>query len=667
MATTTAQYYADEIQIIDADQPSAVGEPDLDPTGAAARIYKKSKKALMHFPFPVETMQYKPILSVYLTLHLWDGFVGTILVTFLSHVYNLQGAFDSSTTYETAPAFSYDFQIFASANKSPSYNSDVTKKVEDIFWKDVLRYGICVAPVSQPDDSGVSVKPNLLNCIDIVYDDTDDFGKVSGSPTGGYTAKNDAKTFRWTYERPTKILADLSATSFRFAYRKGTTGDFTFVNCGTDLSYTVPAGTFSDADIVQWYPEVTLNNGQTLTPVNASGTPIVYQLTTVEPAFTAVAVSPSDSFEDGSEPITFSWTASNTIGSQPSGADLQYSTDGGSTWSTLGSVTGSALTYIAPANTLPSGQIYWRVRAINNTGTAGSWSSPLTFINVAAPPAPSVNSDAAPFSTITWSAVGQQAFELIVDGVSYGVHFGSDKTYTLPQPLADGNHTAQVRIQGQYGLWSQFGSVTFNVANTPDGFIDLTAVLNVDAFLSWSTSSAETGFLIYRDGVQIGRTSNYTFSDRRSLGTHVWYVLLRQADGNYTKSNEITGTLAAESPLIAPLAGGPWIALRLTESSTTTQTFSYEKTHTLRHYSGSPFPVIELTPYEDFSGAISCAFADADEARAFEALRGQVVILKIRGTVLIGGLMNLDKAQNPLYVAYQFTINQIAVEEIVDD
>ncbi|MBQ1788799.1 MAG: hypothetical protein II008_01365, partial [Oscillospiraceae bacterium] len=284
-----------------------------------------------------------------------------------------------------------------------------------------------------------------------------------------------------------------------------------------------------------------------------------------------------------------------------------------------------------------------------------------------APPAPSVNSDAAPFTTITWSSVGQQAFELIVDSVSYGIHFGSDKTYTLPQPLADGNHTAQVRVQGQYGLWSQFGSVTFNVANTPDGSIDLTADLNVDAFLSWSTSSAETGFLIYRDGVQIGLTSNYTFTDRRALGMHVWYILLRQADGNYTKSNEVTGELAVEGPMISLLAGGPWISLRLTESSMARQTFTYHKTHTMRHYSGSPWPVIELTPYDDYAGEIQCAFKDANEARAFEALRGQIVILKIRDTVLIGGVMNLSKESNPLYVGYQFTVEQIAVEEIVDD
>ena len=87
----------------------------------------------------------------------------------------------------------------------------------------------------------------------------------------------------------------------------------------------------------------------------------------------------------------------------------------------------------------------------------------------------------------------------------------------------------------------------------------------------------------------------------------------------------------------------------------------------MRHYSGSPWPVIELTPYDDYAGEIQCAFKDENEARAFEALRGQIVILKIRDTVLIGGMMNLSKETNPLYINYQFTVEQIAVEEIVND
>lgn len=651
MGTTTIN--ADLIQIIDEQNPNT--------SGTSASINDPAKAALVHFSLP-SALQYKKITAI--DLYLYSA--PSNGKSFKASCYYLLGAFNSSVTWNTKPDVlegGYNELILGSTS-SAQYNH------KTLFWpkyystnllKLVFQNGFLVRNSA---DNSASLSTSLSQnppYIVVTHEDADSYGTLRGDPSGGYISKTGAHTFRWSYTPPEDIIGSISASNFRLAYRKGTSGNYTYIDCGTSLSYTFPAGTFSDTDTVQWYPLATLSNGTSLTAQ------YTYTLTTVEPALSAQGVSPSGTIEDGSQPITFTWNAWNSVGSSPSGAGLQYSADGGTTWTTLGSVSGSATTYAAAANTLPGGELSWRVRAINSDNVAGDWSTALRFINVAAPAAPSVSSNAAPFAAITWDATGQQAYEVKIDGVSYGIHFGTEKTFTLPLPLTDGNHTAEVRVQGQYSLWSQPGSVTFTVANAAAGTIDLAGDFGADAQLLWDASPAGTDYLIFRDGVQIGHTANNEFTDRRALGTHVWYVLLRQADGNYTKSNEVAGTLAVESPLITPLAGGPWIALRLTESSTTAQTFSYEKTHTLRHYSGSPFPVIELTPYEDFSGSISCAFADADEARAFEALRGQVVILKTRETVLIGGLMNLDKAQNPLYVAYQFTINQIAVEEIVDD
>ncbi len=118
--------------------------------------------------------------------------------------------------------------------------------------------------------------------------------------------------------------------------------------------------------------------------------------------------------------------------------------------------------------------------------------------------------------------------------------------------------------------------------------------------------------------------------------------------------------------MIAPLSGGPWVSLRLTEASVPARQYNFSRSHSLRHFSGSALPVLELTPYENKTGSFQCAFKDPDEARAFEALWGQVVVIKGLDTVITGGLMSLDKAQNAFYTAYAFTVEQIAVEEIVD-
>ena len=123
----------------------------------------------------------------------------------------------------------------------------------------------------------------------------------------------------------------------------------------------------------------------------------------------------------------------------------------------------------------------------------------------------------------------------------------------------------------------------------------------------------------------------------------------------------------ADSPVIAPLEGGAWISMRLTDSSMATRTYKYSRTHSLRHFSGSAYPVLELTPYEDLAATLHVAFADNAQAAAFEALRGQVVIFKHRDTVLTGGLVDLTKVRNKFYVAYQFTLDQNDTEEVLND
>lgn len=649
MATTTI--YADLIQIIDPNAPNLAG--------TAESITAASKQqALLHFTIPT-AVKNKPITQMELFLYTERSYTAQAAW--------LLGSFDTSVTYNTKPSAS-SATTSISGTTAAQYNSGTLIKSSVKFPPyNVFAFGIRIQPLSAGAASTLSTslttnRPYLV----VTYDSTDNYGKVSGTPASGYTPKNAAATFRWSYTPPDNTAEKPTVTSSRFAYRKTASGSFTFVNAGSALSYTAPAGTFADTDTVYWYPEVTLSNGQVIRPTNTQGTAITYQLSTVEPAFTAVAVSPDGTIEDGSGPITFTWTASNSVGSTPSGAELQYSADGGTTWTALGSVTGSALSYEAPADTVPGGQISWRVRALNSGGTPGEWSNRLSFVSVAAPAAPSVSTDAAPFTTITWNATGQQAFEVLVDGKSYGIRFGTGKSFTLPQPLADGNHTAAVQIQGAYGLWSQPGEAIFTVQNVSAGSIELSGQFGIDAELFWSASPSGENFLIYRDGVQIGHTAGTEFTDRRALGTHEWAVLLRQADGNYTRSNAVTGTTAVDGTMIAPLSGGSWISLRLTEASVPARQYNFSRSHSLRHFSGSALPVLELTPYENKTGSFQCAFKDPAEARAFEALWGQVVVVKSQENVITGGLMNLDKAQNAFYITYAFTIEEIALEEVVN-
>ena len=653
MATTTI--YADRIQIIDSAQPTTPITADTISTGQTTRA------ALIHFSFP-SSLQFRRVSKIEFFFYSspyggYAGFVGTLRY--------LRGAFDSSTTWNTAPAPSYPTQkdTLSGSNTSSGYASrSLTSSSRAFAPHDSLNYGFYVEPGA---GLGATMSTSLTSnppYVIVTYADTDSYGYLTGSPgQNAYAPKNTPTTFRYSYTAPTNVVADPpTVASWKFNYRLSASGSFTAVNVGAAPSYTTPANLFASTDDVYWFASATLSTGQTIN----SGT---YHLTTVEPVFSATAIAPDNTIEDETAGITFVWSAANSVGSEPSGAELQISTDGGNTWTALASVTGSETRYTAPVGSVPGGQVMWRVRALNSAGTAGAWSEALTFLCIAAPAAPSVSSNAAPFTTISWTADGQQAYEVTVDGVSYGVKFGQEKSLTLPKPLADGPHTATVRIQGAYGLWSQPGEVIFTVTNVPAGTVDLVGQFGQDAELVWSSNPAGDDFLIFRDGVLIGHTAGSSSEDRRALGSHEWVVLLRQADGNYTKSNTVIGTVQTEGPVIAPLKGGPWISLRLTDNQIRVTEFAYSRSHVLRHFSGSVLPVLELSPYVNRTVSLRCAFATQAEGEALEALYGQVVVLKADDTVTVGGLVNVSKSRNPFYLTYQFTIEQIAEEEIVDD
>lgn len=504
----------------------------------------------------------------------------------------------------------------------------------------------------------------------VTYDSNNTVTSFLDVQTSSSSYKNprNVNRFRWSlrtggggvYDSYNSVdgFSQVSASLF---WRTGTSGAFAQIPAsGSQMYVDVPANTFPVSETIQYYVVCTDNAGTT----NTSPT---YTFTTQDALLISVPAAPISTIEDGGGPIVFRWTVSSPNGTAPTGADLQYSTDG-STWSSLASVSGAAQQYTAAGGTIPAGQIYWRVRAYNADGSAGAWSAAASFVSISAPSAPSVVTDAAPFATISWQAEGQQAWRLTVDGKLYGPVFGTEKTFTLPDYLADGEHAASVEVQGQYGLWSQPGTIIFSVTNAPGDGIELQGSFGVDAALSWTTESATADFLIYRDGVQIGHTAGLSFTDRLVLGEHSWRVINRLPDGNYTASNEISGTLRSCTTQIAPAAGGEWLPLKLSENSMDEQIFNWSRVHSLRHFAGAEFPVLETSPYADLSGTYDTAFACLKQAQAFEALRGRVVILKSRGgTVLIGALTAIRKRAGTFSLAYEFTVRRCHWEDFVDD
>lgn len=398
----------------------------------------------------------------------------------------------------------------------------------------------------------------------------------------------------------------------------------------------------------------------------ATGTVSVALPTIADTLATATPLSPINSVEDGSAAITLRWSLSNASGIAPTKTDLQISTDG-STWSDLATVTGGASSYAVPGDTFAAGSVYWRARAYNRDNVAGSWSAAVSFIVIAAPAAPTVLCDGAPFATITWRGNGQQAYRVTVDGKVYGPFFGTDKSFTLRDYLADGEHSVSVEIQGSYGLWSTPGVYDFTVENVPGDPVTLSVRFGIDAELSWTTESAVADFLIYRDGVQVGHTNSDRFVDRLSLGKRSFSVVNRLADGNYTRSNVVTGLLWLEGVAIAAFSGGEWVYLPLSDKSDREQAYTRSRDYSLRHITGAKLPFLEISPYEDRQGSYDCAFRCEDQAAPLLALLGSPVIVKARGkNVLVGPFASVNKVQGDFFVSFSFTVPASHYEDYVD-
>ena len=68
-----------------------------------------------------------------------------------------------------------------------------------------------------------------------------------------------------------------------------------------------------------------------------------------------------------------------------------------------------------------------------------------------------------------------EAMQRAMGKLSGGTHYGTEKTWTSPAYLSDGSHTVRVRVQNQYGMWSDWGAAALPVTNTPGAVTDATA------------------------------------------------------------------------------------------------------------------------------------------------------------------------------------------------
>ena len=192
----------------------------------------------------------------------------------------------------------------------------------------------------------------------------------------------------------------------------------------------------------------------------------------------------------------------------------------------------------------------------------------------------------------------------------------------------------------------------------------------------WAGTSAQRAHLVNTDLLEFSfsrvrfaeTTGRREYTDRRVLGEHSYYVEIWHDSGNYTRSNTVTGEMTSDVPRIMAIDGTEWLELDLSRNSYREQSFDWSVESSFLRTTASRWPVLEISPYESLKGSYECAFKTQDDVRAFEQLRGKVVILKtLRDNVLTGGLIQTSKREREFFTSISFSIQQIHLEEIEHD
>lgn len=643
-----------------------------DHTSSPVRLLRDYDYLLLKFQKPEDGNEYKKINILDTRLYMYvsdasgadDEYYDTIYKIFSCRI---NGEFNvESVTYANAPEMA-NLPAYISYNikKVPCWTS--SSMVASITG---LKHGtgFMISLTSSPSWVDIATTGSNAPYASVSLDDSYicHLEISSISPGSGSVIKTAENVFSWGLNDPGECLADLEQASAVFRWRSGTSGTIhTIAVSGNTQSVTVPANTFAGTTSIQWQVAVTANSGVVTTSNWVT-------LSTADATPTAAPLSPVDTVIDGSKDVLFQWQHSISTGTAQSKADLQKSADG-STWTTLATVTGAARQWTCPAGTLTSSIKYWRVRTYNADGVAGEWSDAAQIVVIAAPTAPSIQiKSTGPRPSISWQTSEQEAYQVELDGkLSGGTHYGTDKTWTSPAYLSDGSHTVRVRVQNQYGMWSDWGAAALPVTNTPGASITLTVQASSVADLSWQTSGSYDFYLVYRNEKPIAKLTQTQYTDELSSGSTTYQVRGCYADSsNYGLSSAVTVTITTgQYVTLYGIASGKKVTLKHCGLKNQPVQNAINRDIQYIFMYGSTYPHAERSEFVTKKVGGTAVFLPGEDKAGFDALIGELVCLKTQpGEMVIGYLNETSDTSrvNPDKSVVNFSIQQIDYSEVID-
>lgn len=459
-----------------------------------------------------------------------------------------------------------------------------------------------------------------------------------------------------------------STSNGQTAYQNFTSGDIIGVASGTGPQ----TFTITDSALIR---KILLN-----------GIGVSYTASMLRHTFSASYISITYTYTDGAAPSVvsnlspsgatilstatnrFSWSFYQESGEPQTHYDLQYSTDEGTTWTTIANKVASSNKYHdVPAGTLPDGIIMWRVRTWTVSGTiASDWATAQVIVRTN-PSSSSVSCDGKPRPTVTWSSSGQTAYQVRIGDHDSGAIFGTATSYKAPFYFADGVYPVTVRVQSSNGEWSDWTEPIYTqITNTGSGSISLImSQQGASVHLSWTPSTACVAYLVYRNNIPIAQTTQQQFTDHYSNGLTQYKVLGILSSGYYISSEEITMPVQMPCDVISTINPVSWICLRVALDGPTSQSFDTTADVSYKKFAGREYPVPVAGGRKNTTLRATYAAKTREQAEAVEALVGKTVIIKNTHGGRMFGCVNRVGYDTGLVYEFDLDITRIDyVEEV---
>lgn len=229
--------------------------------------------------------------------------------------------------------------------------------------------------------------------------------------------------------------------------------------------------------------------------------------------------------------------------------DLQWSDDGGSTWTTVTETTSRQYKDFA-ASTFTNGIITWKVRTYDQFAEVSPYSEQAVFIAGEPSDAPIITSSSAVTvarPVITWTQTDQTEYEVeIYDSTmtivwDSGEVVSTNKSVTAGADLTNGaTYTLKIRTKNSDDLWSEFAIQTLTVSYTPPEMPTLTITTDSSdgsITLVITNPPGTTAVLyneIYRDGERIATNLGGVYVDQTPEPDRVYQYQAKAIGDNGT-------------------------------------------------------------------------------------------------------------------------------------